>query len=55
MKKGLFLLIFTVAVSLIINSAYADKQAKPSDMRQFRPREIKMDRNHDGKVDRLEY
>lgn len=53
MKKAVVVCVCVAAVSFIgIKSVVAE--AKTPGIRKFKPKEIKMDRNYDGKVDRIE-
>ncbi|MEI8176358.1 MAG: hypothetical protein WCG78_05780 [Candidatus Omnitrophota bacterium] len=58
MKKRM---VFAVAVLFVVGcAAYAHAEGEPQKpagtiaSQQFKPREVKMDRNHDGKVDHIE-
>ena len=58
MKKSMFVAaVLVVAVSLVAVNAFAAPEkptVKASEARQIRPKEVKIDRNYDGVIDRIE-
>ncbi len=55
MNKAVVLSLCVLAVGFIgISSALAQEEAREAEGQQFRAREIRMDRNFDGVVDRVE-
>ena len=55
MKKSYLLFLAVIFCMIGIISVSAQKQTRISpDMRQFKPRQVQSDRNHDGAIDRIE-